>query len=467
MSIVPEHDYEFVGGYPTAETVARAYDEADLVRAIWCYRFFYPTVSIEATWRGNLRGGVVPNEVFPILEGTPRQLVFTANSDTPYSGLTIDLSDGPVVVDVPPGVLMGTANDLNQLWVLDLGLPGPAKAAGGRHALLPPGWEGEVPDGFYAAHATTNRVLVLVRAIPQHGDVAGAIELMKSVQVYPLGGAPGDLPVTWVELSTQDGLDFSPVSWELGLDFWRVLHETLDANPPHPEYRFAYGELAALGIEAGQAFEPDERLTGILERAARAGHAQLAAQSFADRRPERHVWDGTRWEWAVLQPESGRFETAGYTDLYAREKWFYQAQIESPAMFARAPGAGSLYWLGLRDEAGEYLDGAEAYTLDVPLPVPAGLFWSVTVYDARTRSELLTAQGKAALRSLAELADVGDAASVRLFFGPEAPAAAADAGHWIQTEPGVGWFVSFRIYGPQGPTFDGSWRLPDFRRVEG
>jgi hypothetical protein len=99
--------------------------------------------------------------------------------------------------------------------------------------------------------------------------------------------------------------------------------------------------------------------------------------------------------------------------------------------------------------------------------VPAGLFWSVTVYDARSRSELLTAQGKAALRSLAELADVGDAASVRLFFGPEAPAAAADAGHWIQTEPGVGWFVYFRIYGPQGPTFDGSWRLPDFRRVEG
>jgi hypothetical protein len=63
--------YEFVGGYRTPETVKRAYDEADLNRAVSAYRFFYPTVSIEATWRGNLSGGVVPNKVFPLLEGTP------------------------------------------------------------------------------------------------------------------------------------------------------------------------------------------------------------------------------------------------------------------------------------------------------------------------------------------------------------------------------------------------------------
>src|SRR5580658_4698499 len=85
MATPPE--YEFVGGYPTPETVKRAYDEADLNRAVSAYRFFYPTVSIEATWRGNLSGGVVPNKVFPLLEGTPRQLVFTPNSDTPYSAV--------------------------------------------------------------------------------------------------------------------------------------------------------------------------------------------------------------------------------------------------------------------------------------------------------------------------------------------------------------------------------------------
>jgi hypothetical protein len=48
---------------PTPETVQRAYDEADLNRAIQAYRFFYPSVSIMATWKGNLRAGMVANTV--------------------------------------------------------------------------------------------------------------------------------------------------------------------------------------------------------------------------------------------------------------------------------------------------------------------------------------------------------------------------------------------------------------------
>ena len=89
----------------------------------------------------------------------------------------------------------------------------------------------------------------------------------------------------------------------------------------------------------------------------------------------------------MLRPETGTFDTPDYADVYARQKWFYQAQIESPAMFARTPGAGSLYWLCTRDASGAYLDGGGSYTLDVPQPeMPAKLFWSITVYDARTRS---------------------------------------------------------------------------------
>ncbi|MFJ5231143.1 DUF1214 domain-containing protein [Kitasatospora sp. NPDC088391] len=59
-------------------------------------------------------------------------------------------------------------------------------------------------------------------------------------------------------------------------------------------------------------------------------------------------------------------------------------------MFRRTVGQGSLYRLGLRDATGTHLDDAHASRLTVPLPVPAGLFWSVTAYDARTRSEVDT-----------------------------------------------------------------------------
>ncbi|GAF47885.1 hypothetical protein RW1_046_00450 [Rhodococcus wratislaviensis NBRC 100605] len=454
----------FEGGYPTEETTRRAYEDADLVRAIQCYRFFYPTVSLEATWRGNLSGGVVPNKVFALLEGTPQQFVFTPNSDTPYTGLALDLSGGPMVLELPPGPLMGAVNDLNQLWVMDIGLAGPAKAAGGKHLVIPPGYDGVIPDDVYSGRSTTNRVLVLVRALPQGKDVAGAITLMKSVTVYPHEPVAEWTEPTWIDLSRQADLDFTPVQWEDNLQYWQVLHDIIDAEPAYEGYRSQYGELAALGIAKGAPFEPDERMSIILTRAAELGHAQLCVQSFADRRPERTVWEGRHWEWAVLRPENGTFETANYVDLYAREKWFYQAQIESPAMFARSPGAGSLYWLGLRDANGTYLNGSNTYTLTVPQPVPATLFWSITVYDAETRSEIRTEQNRAALRSLFELSDLDPQAPIVLHFGPDSPAS-EEAGRWIQTLPGQGWFVYFRIYGPDAPAFDGSWQLPDFDKT--
>jgi hypothetical protein len=94
--------------------------------------------------------------------------------------------------------------------------------------------------------------------------------------------------------------------------------------------------------------------------------------------------------------------------------------------------------------------------------VPAKLFWSVTVYDAETRSQIQTDQARAALRSLFELNDAtGDAAE--LYFGPEPPAGQQD--RWIKTIPGKGWFVYFRIYGPEQPAFDGSWQPGDFERI--
>jgi hypothetical protein len=131
-------------------------------------------------------------------------------------------------------------------------------------------------------------------------------------------------------------------------------------------------------------------------------------------------------------------------------------------MFRRSPGAGSLYWLGARDGTGTYLDGAKTYKLTVPQPVPAKLFWSVTVYDTETRSEISTDRRHAALRSLFELKDASGS-TVDLYLGPTPPA--GKEGQWIKTIPGKGWFTYFRIYGPEQAAFDGSWKPGDFEQV--
>jgi hypothetical protein len=456
-------DYTFNNGYPSGDTARRAYDEADLGSAIDAYKFFYPSVSILATWKGNEAAGIVSNKSFLILEGSPHQLVFTPNSDTPYAGANIDLSSGPMVVELPPGPLMCVVNDMNQRYVMDMGLPGPDAGKGGKHIILPPSYKGAVPAGYFRGTATTNHVLLLIRAIPPGGDVQAAIAMLKTAKLYGLDNPATASQVTWLEIGDKH-VDFTPVRWEKKLDYWRELAEVIHQEPPYEAYRMEYGLLASLGIEKGKPFIPDSRMQGILVKAAQIANDQMRVQSFADRRPDRMAWPDRKWEWATLRPENGTFDLPSYKDLDARTKWFYQAQIESPAMFRRTAAAGSLYWLGTRDSSGAFLDGGKTYKLTVPQPVPAKLFWSLTIYDPDTRSEIVTDQGKAALRSLFELKGKTGNSSIDLYFGPTVP-----SGHeseWIKTSPRKGWFTYFRIYGPDAPAFDGSWKPGDFEEVK-
>lgn len=456
-----ESHYAFVRGFPTDETIGQAYDDADLNRAIQAYKFFYPTVSGAAIVRGNAQIGVVPNKVFGILDCAPEQFVFTANSDTPYGPLLLDLGIGPLVIELAPGPLIVCSMDINQRWVADMGLPGPDAGKGGRHLLLPPNYKGDVPaDGYYVHKTSSNRQIIGARSLPVNGDVKGAKERLKTIKVYPLDkNTPWSEPL-WLDVTGQSQ-DTTPVEWEDNLQFWEVLAKTVDEEPTYAGYHDYYGELAALGIEKGKQFAPDARMSRILMEAAKVGNAQMRVQSFGDRRPDRVVWKDRQWQWASLRFEDGDFDTGGRLDTEAREKWFYQAIGASPAMFRRDPQAGSLYWLGLRDGTGATLDGGKNYRLEVPLPVPGKLFWSVTIYDIETRSQIRTSQGKAALRSLFELKDASGGTAT-LCFGPTAPR--GGEGSWIQTLPGRGWFAYFRIYGPQPAAFDGSWRPGDFER---
>jgi hypothetical protein len=427
--------YEFKGSYPTPETVQQAYDDLDLVRAVQMYRIFFPTVSGAAIFKGTAKVGVIPNKLFGTLDTQPKHVGFTLNSDTPYGGILLDLNVGPLVIELPPGPLLGAAMDINQRWIADMGLPGPDAGKGGKHVLLLPGHKDEPPAGYYVAKATGYRVIAGMRSLPVGGDVRGAIERLKTIKVYPLNSSSSWDEPKWFDM-TPPPQDTTPHAWEDNFQYWQELYEVVNSEPPFEGYREHYGELAELGIAKGQPFTPDARMKHILVEAAELGCAQMCVESFADRRPDRVVWKDRQWQWASLRFENGSFDTANYADTYARDKWFFQAIAASPAMFRRDAGAGSLYWLGLRDKGGAYLDGGKTYKLIVPQPVPGKLFWSVTAYDTETRSQVATEQGKAALRSLFELKDKMAGNTVDLHFGPKAPA--GQEGQWIKTIAGRG-----------------------------
>ncbi len=64
------------------------------------------------------------------------------------------------------------------------------------------------------------------------------------------------------------------------------------------------------------------------------------------------------------------------------------------------------------------------------------------------------------LSSLFDCGDVADTSSMDLYLGPTPPADHQD--RWAQTLPGTGWIVYVRIYGPEAPAFDDTWKSGGF-----
>ena len=91
-----------------------------------------------------------------------------------------------MVLETPPKAL-GTLDDFWWRWIIDFGAPGPDRGEGGKYLLLPPGYDGPLPEGgFFVARSRTMRVLVLGRSFMENNDPKPAVELIKATtKIYP------------------------------------------------------------------------------------------------------------------------------------------------------------------------------------------------------------------------------------------------------------------------------------------
>ena len=113
-------------------------------------------------------------------------LFLTANADTIYNIAILDLTKGPLVVEVPP-MALGTLNDMWFGWIIDIGVPGPDRGEGGKYLIVPPGYDGPLPDsGFFVGRSKTTHVLYAVRAFMENNDPKPAVaSIKKALKIYP------------------------------------------------------------------------------------------------------------------------------------------------------------------------------------------------------------------------------------------------------------------------------------------
>ena len=97
----------------------------------------------------------------------------TANDVTPYVVASLSTRDGPIVVEVPPAAdkasYFGTFVDAWDVPIADVGPPGDDKGKGGRYLLLPPGYEGETPEGYLVYRPATFSVNFAFRPVSKNG----------------------------------------------------------------------------------------------------------------------------------------------------------------------------------------------------------------------------------------------------------------------------------------------------------
>jgi hypothetical protein len=448
---------DFIAGYPTPEASSRLYDELDHQRAVQAYIWATPLVNSVGVMRAFASAGSDPGSPSMVVFDkpmSPKQVFMTGNDISTYGNSVIDLAaTGPFVVDAPEGVLGGIV-DLWQRAVIDIGVGDTAHGA--RLLLLPPGHEGEVPDGYVAVRCRTNRLFLLARGTPKAGEGADAlVGLLGSVGLYPLTQA-ADPPTTNVIRVGGVPMDSD---WPKDFPFFEYLADGLSDAVVEPQDKLMYAMLRPLGLGPGIPFRPDERQRRILAGAATVGAEMVANMAFANRFEHRLVWPDRQWE-RITFATTPEFETAERVELDERAQGWYQLSMNARYLYTAkpTPGEGSWYVSTFHDSTGAFLDGSATYRLHVDAQPPARAFWSATVYDNRTRSMIDTPQQRAGRSGLVPLSRNADG-SVDLCFGPEAPDGAEK--NWIQTIPGQGFFVMFRLFGPLESLFDGTWRLED------
>jgi|SRR5215470_6205875 len=122
-------------GFPDKESTQKLYDNLDFQRAVQGYLLGLPPVSQYANRQGMASLGPANSTVNVYAElMNAKSLNLTANNNTPYTWIWLDLHNGPLVLEVPPKVL-GVIDDMWYHWVVDVGITGADK---GRQTGLAP-----------------------------------------------------------------------------------------------------------------------------------------------------------------------------------------------------------------------------------------------------------------------------------------------------------------------------------------
>ena len=459
---------EPVGGQPApgaSQSVADLDAQAAYQRAFEAVLWAMPAAAIYRFRVGLLEQPGMADNVITAFSGplrTNHELI-TPNQVTPYIGAVCDLRNGPMVLEVPPksakAVLYGQIVDAWQSTIADVGPSGADKGEGGKYLMLPPGYNGPIPDGYIVLRSTSYRILMGFRSVQLEGATqADAYAYSKTLKLYPLSEAANPTPTRFVDgrpypLHTLPFYDMRAL---------QDIHDIISVEPVQPRDKVMMGMLATIGIQPGKPFNPPERLKAAMEKGVIDAYyymQNLDTKLFASNL----YWSDRHWSFVMVPDAQRGFDFVDKDAVQIDKRaaaWFFFTFYPK----VLTDRAGTVYLAPIADNSGRPLEAGKTYRLRVPKDMPAKQFWSLTMYDRATWAFVNNPLDRAGLGSFnMDQMKMNADGSVDLYVGPNARPGLES--NWIPTmgkEP----YLWLRLYSPEEAFWNKSFKMPDVELVQ-
>ncbi|NUU35547.1 DUF1254 domain-containing protein [Pseudomonas sp. C2B4] len=456
------------GGQPPADAKASISDfdyQIKYQRAFEAVLWGIPASAIYSFRRAAVDDlGLKDNDIIAYSStATPKLEAITANSTTPYISAFTDLRKGPVVLEVPvagtEGSVYGQVVDAWQLTIADVGPSGVDRGKGGKLLFTPPGYQGDIPEGYIHIASPNYRIALAFRSVPAPGkSVADAYQYAQKLRMYYLSEAANPPKQRFSDPLNQR----YPTLPLYDERFFDDLHAIVSVEPVKPQDKVMMGMLSSLGIEPGKPFAPDATTQRAMRQA--AIDAWYYLQQWFDNFPKDRLYWPDRHYASLLMTDAKKtfsFVDDNRVDLINRAAEYFWCTY-MPKTLSDTPA--TQYMMAMADNEGKLLEAGKLYKLDVPPQMPVKQFWALTVYDRATMSFIYSDTHRTTLSSydldkMKKNADGG----VSIYVGPKPPAELES--NWIPTA-GKRPLPAMRFYGPTEAMNNKTFKLPDFELVK-
>lgn len=442
--------------------------DADRPTIIQAYLYGFPLVfNLDQVTRYTTTGvGATPAAPFNTFSHArtlagPADTFVTINNDTLYSMAQVDLSVGPVELQVPDTAGRYYVFQFVDAWTNNFAYVG-HRATGtqaGRFLLVPPSWRGDTGDATVIRFPTTIASIVGRWAVSGDHDLPDVHALQDATTLTPLD--PDAVPVG---LAVPDpGVPESA----LFLEKLRVWSQQF---PPAPRDRPLQDSLAVTGISvagaspyASIALSDAARLVGDMDAAKEALHTALTSGSSPEENGWKltfHAFDYNLDYFEVGALDDDRFKMAD-TELRIAER----AAAALGGLWGNHPYEAA-YIMTYVDDRGDQLSGEHTYTLRLDPEPPVSAFWSLTMYSVPDFYLVDNPIDRYSIGDRTPGLVRDDDGALTITISQERPAEATAAANWLPAPDGD-FRPVLRMYEPEPAVLDRSYSVPAITRVEG